>query len=156
MIDPIHFRDEIIKPTLQYMGPPYNSPAAVNLLLGTAVVESKLTYLRQLGGGPALGLYQIEPATLTDVYKNYLDYRPDLRERLHRRFINQLTGPQKLVGNLHFATMIARLIYYRAPGALPEAHDLHGLADYWKAHYNTEQGAGDPDEFVRAFPKRGI
>ena len=32
------------------------SPSAEELVLGTAIVESGLTYLRQWGDGPALGL----------------------------------------------------------------------------------------------------
>ena len=48
------------------------SPAAVNLLLGTAAQESGFgTYLRQVKG-PALSVFQIEEATFLD-----------LRERMH-------------------------------------------------------------------------
>ena len=39
------------------------SPSAEELVLGTAIVESGLTYLKQHGDGPALGLWQVEPAT---------------------------------------------------------------------------------------------
>ena len=152
MIDPTDFRDEIIRPTLMYLGGRFNSPAAVALLLGTALVESRLTYLRQIGGGPALGVYQIEPATLRDVYKNYLDNRPELAEEIRNRWGYQgMNLAEQLKGDLFYATVIARLIYYRAPGALPRADDLRGLADYWKQYYNTEQGKGDPAEFVRLY-----
>ena len=39
------------------------SPNAEELVLGLAIVESGLTYIRQWGGGPALGLWQVEPST---------------------------------------------------------------------------------------------
>ena len=59
-----HFRADVIQPTLAHLdgddAPRFQGLAAENLLLGTALVESGLHYLHQLGGGPALGIYQIE------------------------------------------------------------------------------------------------
>jgi len=51
------------------------SEAAEELVLGTAIVESRLSFIKQLGSGPALGLWQIEPDTHRDVYENFLEYR---------------------------------------------------------------------------------
>ena len=51
------------------------SEAAEKLVLGTAIVESRLSFIKQLGSGPALGVWQIEPDTSRDVYDNSLDYR---------------------------------------------------------------------------------
>jgi len=62
MTDADHLRREIIAPALRHIG--MWSGAAENLLLGTAAVESRMgTYLRQVGGGPALGIWQVEPVT---------------------------------------------------------------------------------------------
>ena len=47
------------------------SPSAEELVLGTAIVESGLTYLKQHGDGPALGLWQVEPPTHEDLYTNF-------------------------------------------------------------------------------------
>ena len=61
---PLNVRDlrvEVIRPALRALD--LWSPAAEDLVLGTAAQESGLAYLRQIGGGPALGLWQIEPAT---------------------------------------------------------------------------------------------
>ena len=49
------------------------SSSAEELVLGTAIVESGLTYLKQHGDGPALGLWQIEPATHEDLYTNFVE-----------------------------------------------------------------------------------
>ena len=50
------------------------SVEAVYLLLGTCAVESNFgTYLKQKNG-PALGVFQIEPSTLIDIWENYLYY----------------------------------------------------------------------------------
>ena len=128
------------------------SHAASNLLLGTAIQESRLSYLKQLGGGPALGVYQIEPATLRDIYKEYLYYRPDLKlvvENIRGFNDDELS----IIGNLNYATAIARLVYYRDKMALPDADDVLGLAIYWKRVYNTSLGKGTEQEFVKNYEK---
>ena len=72
------FCEYVIQPALESIGM-YSEPAE-QLLLGTACAESNLgTYLHQVGG-PALGVFQIEPATHTDIWENYLLYRGELRE----------------------------------------------------------------------------
>jgi hypothetical protein len=52
-------RTQVIYPARNKMG--MWSEAAGELVLGTAIVESNLTYLKQHGEGPALGLWQVEP-----------------------------------------------------------------------------------------------
>ena len=37
-----------------------------------------MTHLRQLEDGPAIGLYQCEPATHHDLFLNFLRYQADL------------------------------------------------------------------------------
>ena len=47
---------------------------AVNLLLGTAIQESGgLRWRVQVNGGPARGLFQMEEATYTDIWNNFLN-----------------------------------------------------------------------------------
>lgn len=149
MINPHHLRAIIIQ-TLKELD--LHSESAVNLLLGTAAQESRLgTYLHQIGGGPALGIYQMEPATERDIWKNYLDYRPKILSKVTR--VSGLIRPRSLhlTGNLIYATVMARLHYYRAPGQLPDADDTPGLAEYWKQHYNTPAGKGTAGEFVQNY-----
>jgi hypothetical protein len=151
MLDPEQFRRLVIRPALQTIG--LWSGAAETLLLGTALTESGLTWLRQTGGGPALGLYQIEPATHADLRRNYLAFRPRLAARLLGLSAGVGPGQDQLVWNLGYATAIARLVYYRVPAPLPAADDLAGLARYWKAHFNTALGKGRTADFVaRAGP----
>ena len=129
--------------------------SAVNLLLGTAAQESLLgTYIRQVGG-PALGIYQMEPATHMDLWANWINYR----EFVYRGLMK--LGPEferptnnRLVYDLRYATVMARLHYYRRPEPLPEGDDVHGLALYWKDHYNTSLGAGSVHEFEQNYKTR--
>lgn len=140
------FRLAVVRPVLMQLS--LWSQAAENLLLGTAVQESGLRYLRQLGRGPALGVYQIEPATHDDVWTNFLAFRPALAESLSRLAAPVPDRRTQLVLNLAYATAMARLIYWRRPEPLPEADDVAGLARYWKAHFNTVLGRGTVAAFI--------
>ena len=69
-------RSMVIRPSLKKLG--LHSTSGEELVPGTAIIESGLTYLKQHGDGPALGLWQIEPPTHEDLYTNFLNYRPEL------------------------------------------------------------------------------
>lgn len=144
MLDIGQFREEIIRPALETIE--LYSVAAEELVLGTALQESGLRYLVQLGDGPAKGLFQMEDATHDDIHDNFLAYRPDLRDRL--KMLTNLMFPLVLIGNLWYAAAMCRIHYYRRPEPLPEAGALNSQAAYWKRHYNTPAGRGTAAEYV--------
>lgn len=136
----------IITPALEYLE--MHSEAAVNLLLGTCAQESEMgRYVRQISGGPGVGIYQIEPRTHEDVIVSYALYRNALIRKLKMWSFGQ-TMTQHLSSSVFYQTLIARIIYYRAPEALPEPNDIEGLANYWKKYYNTVKGKGRVEDFV--------
>lgn len=150
MLDPQQFRRLVIRPVVRRLG--LWSPAAERLLLGTALTESGLRRLHQVRG-PARGLYQIEPATLRDLYANWLPRRPKLAEGLDLFTAPRSALEDQLIWNLAYASAVARLIYCRRPEPLPRADDLPALAGYWKAHFNTAAGKGAAADFIaRAGP----
>lgn len=158
MLNPRHFRQEVVRPTLQEMQ--MWSPAAEALLMGTAMQESRLEHLVQLDGGPARSFYQIEPPTAADIVYRYLERRPDAEEKFERAFrlvdshdidwseVQLERIALALISDLRFATALARLRYRMVPAPLPEEDDVAGLARYWKQHYNTARGAGTEAEFI--------
>ncbi len=148
MIDPDQFRRLIIAPTLQRLS--LWSVVAQELLLGTALQESGLAHLAQ-HGGPARGVYQIEPATHDDIWENFLHYRPDLRMAVLALTAAWPDRETQLATNLPYETAIARLVYLRAPAPLPPSPDPELLAAYWKAHYNTPLGAGTAVQFADTY-----
>ncbi len=149
-MDARDFRREVIRPVLAHLGVGAEAGAEV-LLLGTALHESGgLRWLRQRGGGPARGLYQMEPATHDDLWANWLAHRPELAARLAALMTRQPPHAQ-LVTNLGYATAMARIHYLRVPAALPPAGEPAALARYWKAYYNTPSGAGTVEAFLDAF-----
>lgn len=145
------FRLEIIRPTLQFIS--LWSPAAENLLLGTAMVESGIARLRQLGGGPALSVYQIEPATHQDISR-YLLQKDALAGRVNLLRSSQSNGNFELIFNLAYQTAIARIKYFMDPKPLPDAEDIQGLGETWKRVYNTHLGAGRVEDFVTVYKQK--
>jgi len=146
------FQARVIRPALAWLE--LDGEAAEALLLGTALAESGLAALVQAGGGPALGVYQIEPATHKDIWESYLAFRPSLAGRVRGLAAQRWPGPrmdEELVGNLYYASAIARVHYLRVPEPLPDAGDLAGLAGYWKRHYNTARGGGTEAHFIEAW-----
>lgn len=154
MIDRDQFRDLVIDPTLEAIG--MYSVAASELMLGTALQESRLTYLVQLDGDSdpyddALGLYQTERKTIVDIWEHWLRYRVDLSERVLTvcGFIAP-PNPIEVVTNLRYATIMARLHYRRVREPLPAAGDREGQARYWLAHYNAG-GKGSVEKYLEAW-----
>ena len=153
---PQEFLDEVILPALAGLGLDGGSKAASELLLGTAIQESNLHFRRQLGNGPARGLFQMEPATHNDIWTNFLAFQAPLAAKV-RVFLNG--DPQSadtLETNDKYAAAMARVHYRRVPPALPPAGDVNAMGAYWKQHYNTPQGHGTAAQYVanwrRYFP----
>lgn len=83
MLDVGDFRELVVRPSLihlQNWDRRLWTEAAENLLIGTALQESGLRHLRQMHGGIALSVYQIEPATALDVWDNFLSRHPRCAE----------------------------------------------------------------------------
>lgn len=149
-IDHTHLREYVIRPTLKFLG--LHSRPAEELLIGTAAVESEGGhYLHQLGEGPAVGIFQMEPNTHDDIWGNYLDYRQSIADSV--RMLDSRTRAENMAGNLYYATAMARIHYLRVPTALPPRDELRELAQYWKDHYNTSQGKGTVRDFISAYKR---
>ena len=144
--DARQLRELVIKPALSEIE--LWSPAAEELVLGTAIIESRLSFIKQLGRGPALGLWQIEPDTHRDVYDNFLEYREGLYDQVLSLSAPGQTFEENLTSNMQYGAAICRLCYYRAPEALPDEGDLEGQARYWKRYYNTPLGAGTEGKYI--------
>ena len=124
-------------------------PAATNLILGTAAQESRFgTYLRQIGGGPALGVFQVEPETESSIWHDYIVYRQSMIDSMLN--ILGLLGPDplRLEGDLIYQIALCRIQYRRKPEPLPDEIDIEGLGRYWKTWWNTEAGKGTVKEFI--------
>ena len=124
---------------------------AMYLMLRTATTESKLTHLRQLPNGPALGFMQIEPDTFFDTQR-YLNGRPDLRKRV-LEYCNYEKFPVNincLIHDLAFNAIIARVKYWMNPEPIPSYNNIEAQGEYYLRHYNTSLGKATLDSFMKA------
>lgn len=142
---PAEFRVEVIRPVLLNIG--MHSDAAELLLLATAIAESGLSALVQAGGGPALGVYQMEPMTHDDLWVRVLQPRRTLSMAVNAWQLPAIPLLEQLKGNLYYATAMARIKYYSIPERLPQPN-LEDIARYWKLYYNTPKGKGTEEYFI--------
>lgn len=156
-IAPEHLLVGVIRPALKKLAPLVGvSRAAEQLLLGTYAHESEGgRWLYQQGGGPALGIYQMEPATHDDLLHRWIEPSRRRLAVLYAAVGTPYRG-ERLLYDLRYATVFARLHYLRVPAPLPAADDWPALAAYWKAHYNTSKGRGQPAQFLSAAQRAGL
>lgn len=154
-LDVKQFREFVVRPALQAIG--LWSEAAEELVTGTCFVESSLNYVKQVGGGPAVGIAQIEPATYKYLRDKIVDDCLDGKNDLSKKICNVLnmahppTSPDFLIGNLTASVIFCRLKYYLNPDPLPAEHDYAAMAAYHKKIYNTPMGDADVDRNTRMF-----
>lgn len=147
------FRMDIIRPALKVTD--LWSQSAENLMLGTALAESNLDVVKQMGGGPALSFFQIEPNTYNDVIR-YLNLARNKRLResiLAACYTDLFPEASCLAWNMRLATLIARVKYWMKAESLPPPGDIEGLANYWLVHYNAG-GKGTVEHFIQAWRER--
>ena len=139
---------QLVSDTLKKLDPeiPYSLDAE-NLVLGTGAHEScGWKYRKQLGNGPALGLFQMEPATFNDIVKNYLKYHPNIAEKIKLISRVSVLSAIDLINNDRLAICMCRVHYLRVKYKLPTS--VIRYAAYWKLFYNTRKGKGTIKEFV--------
>ncbi len=146
MLNPQHLLDLVVDPVLHELD--IWSETARQLVMGTAAQESGLRHLTQLGGGPARGIFQMEPATYEDIWENWLAHNSQVAEVVESLRLS--FEPDEMAWNLQLAAAMCRVHYRRFPG-FPEEGNVRSLGEYWKKFYNTPKGAGTVEEFERNF-----
>lgn len=126
---------------------------AVELIMGTFAQESNFKYVRQLGGGQALGYGQMEPATFNDIIANYLRYKPELMGKIMKSCGIVDFKPEQLIDNKKLMICMTRVHYLRVKEPLPSHKDIWAMGEYWKQCYNTPKGKGTVKEFVENYKK---
>ena len=108
-----HLRDQVIRPTLKYLGK--WTPASESFLLNAAVDAPDLGLFSARNDG--LGLFHITASQHRDLWDRYLAFNPDMASRVRglasqRAFLSDPDG--ELQTNLSYCTAIAWLLYQRA------------------------------------------
>jgi hypothetical protein len=114
-----HLRDQVIAPTLKYLG--VWTPAIETFLLNTAVDAPELGLFSERN--ESLGIFHITSAQHRDIWDRYLAFNPEMASRV-RGLASQrvfLTEPDKeLQTNLGYCTAIAWLLYKRSEMVIDE------------------------------------
>jgi hypothetical protein len=157
MLDNTQFRELVIKPVLKAMS--MWTQNAEDLLVGTCAQESKggeyliqkidkntpIETLNQRIG--AVGIYQMEPRTHDDIWKNYLPSQPKItNDMMQVCCFSRKPTSDMLIYNLYYATAMARIFYHRLQEVIPATLDLQ--ATYYKSHYNTSVGGATENEYI--------
>ncbi len=136
MISCKQIRQFIIKPALDIIG--LYSVDAEELLVATMAHESKGgMYLHQVGG-PALGLFQMEPSTHDDLWNR----------ATVKNFLSNKKTSDHMMWDLQYAVIMARLFYFCTPNAMPPSHDTEAIWKIYKQKWNTTLGAATRNEFL--------
>ena len=138
---------KIIKWTLNEMN--MYSEDAASLIYKTGMAESGYRALEQ-SGGPAIGFFQVEPATMRDTIENYVAYRQEIQTMLWAFGYDEKDDIERLMGSIILQVAFCRLKYRRSPDALPSCEDIEAQAKYWKKIYNSELGKGTVSHFIEA------
>jgi len=159
MID-IKQTKDLVKRILTKLGSKYSSDDAVNLIVGTMIIESRFKYFRQMNDGPARGFAQLEINSVLDVINNWLKFRPAMIDRcvfatmIPKSFFDKADKQDwdyLIETNFAAQVVFARLCYWRAPQKMPST--MSGWSKYWKKWYNTELGSGEESEFIEQVSK---
>jgi hypothetical protein len=138
MIDPATARAQFVQPALDQLG--LYSLDAEKLLMGTAAVESNFANFIQFGGGPARGMFQMEPPTFEDLVGRVLGHHAALNTAIKGMAEALPLSFLELTSNHLFAAGMARVKYFSIPAPIPSS--LAEQAHYWRHYYNGESVHG--------------
>lgn len=141
---------QLVSDTLYAIGK--SSPDAINLIMGIIAQESDFgRFRKQLGGGPALGICQIEPTTF-QALNAYLFKR---NKALHKRMLEVCNVSSlnsiDLISNDKLSICMCRVFFLRFTEKLPST--IEGYAKLWKLRYNTYKGKGTEEQFIENYKK---
>jgi hypothetical protein len=134
------------------------SKNVVSMLTGIAAAESGMWQRRQIGGGPARGLWQMEPGMTgaQDIFASWLFYRPQIFLRVTKIWFNVgirvpfVPEEEVLAEHLEFddpfACALARIKLLRDPNPIPWGPERQ--ARYWRRVYMTVLGAQTEEHYM--------
>jgi len=147
MINPTQLRD-LISRVLQEIPNGY-SDDAVELLMMIAAHESKLgVHIRQVNG-PALGIFQIEPATHDDTWEN--GDSCELNASLLGYDWECEHTSDKLEWDIRYQIFMARQRLFMKPEAIPSKSTPKDMARYCKEHWNTVLGKASASDYLHDY-----
>jgi hypothetical protein len=152
MVSSKQLRELVIQPALHSIG--LWSQQAENLLVMVAAHESNGgDYVAQING-PAVGIYQMEPAAYNALWSRVLRGNIDKYVILGSKILfacHFLAKPDatEMIWNMKYASMMARAFFL--PNREPIPTDIEELSRYAKKYWNTEAGKATPEKYLGAY-----
>lgn len=147
----------VIYPACQYLD--MFSLDAVAIMTGACAQETNMfntifqttfeygSDINKFNGG--IGGWQEEKIDFDDINKNFIDNRVDLKAKILKWA--GVIDYSRIATDMILAAMYCRLHFARAPGALPDWHDISGMAAYYKKYYNSGVGAATEWQFINNY-----
>ena len=151
MFDITQFREDILTPCLEALQ--IREPGYKELLVFTCANESAGgTYVKQINGN-ALGIYQIEPNSFSDLWTNYILRKPDVLNLLSLNLgVHRFPAPIDIMSNLLLASALCVLFYKWKKAPIPELSEST-LWSIYKEYYNTSEGKAEEQTALKAYRK---
>lgn len=150
MLDCSQFRSLILEPVLSKLQ--LYSKNAEELLVFTCAAESLGGTLLHQVKGPALGIFQMEPNTYTDIWVNYIRNRNQLATLMSLHMgCTRIPDVERMIYDLHFAAAMARIHYLRVTETIPDHTNVDAMWDYYKKYYNTEKGKAKKEDSIKKY-----
>lgn len=150
MINQNQLKELIIKPVLNELI--LESRNAEEIILFTCAVESMGGYYLKQLNGPALGIYQMEPETHTDIWNSFIISTYPLNTKMTVNFgCNRIPSEERLIYDLRYATAMVRIHYARVKESLPLYTDINAIWEYYKKYYNTSKGAAEKESSISKY-----
>jgi hypothetical protein len=155
------FRPEYLRDIIRLSTRTINrwSPNSEEIQMMIAAHESYLgLHLKQIGGGPARGLYGMEfgvdskgkDRTERDIWRSYLSFKPGIVAQI--KALGGPSGPDELhlTYNYVYATIMCRIKLLQCPGPLPAADNIPAMAKYADDFYNGG-GKASPEKYINDY-----
>lgn len=149
MFNITQFRENIVNPVLHDLQM-YTKEMAELIVFTCAVESNGGTYVKQIKG-PALGIYQVEPSTFTDIWVNFIIRNPYIVNLLTLNFaVHRMPAPIEVVTDLRLATAFCAL-HYKRYKVQPESIEPNVLWEPYKQYYNTIKGKSEKTKSIKAY-----
>lgn len=130
---------------------PKGSADHIALLMETSAVESSRGYIVRQVGGPARGIFQMEPTTERCMRSWLKDNFPRVHDEVMAFYDKKKSPEWNLTHNVPYNVAMSTAYYWRRMGDSLAGNitTLEDRAKVWKTHYNTYLGKGSIAGYIK-------
>lgn len=130
---------------------PKGSADHVALLMETSAVESSRGYIVRQVGGPARGIFQMEPTTERCMRSWLKDNFPRVHDEVMAFYDKKKSPDWNRTHNVPYNVAMSTAYYWRRMGdsLAKNITTLEDRAKVWKTHYNTYLGKGSIAGYIK-------